>query len=411
MTSKEGTSRSAFKSRHPHLIIYAIKMIFNHYTQDQSNKHTKQIIKLCEAGHSKDRIKEEINLKDFDELYSIAKARIKNRNEKYKKTSYKNLFFNETDLRFATNESVAEYRAKRLMCKTIIEIGAGIGLQSIEFAKTCKKVIAIEIDKRKHEYAKANAEIFGIKNIDFVNEDALIALESIKEADIIFWEPERIAEEKTRTLESVKPAINQLLEKAQKITENICIELPPQIELNKIKFDCEKEYISIEGELRRIHVYFGKLKKANYSAVSLTKHARIEGDAQVEIKLKINVALDYVYEADAAVVKAGLVNEAVKDSKELYLLNDKKNVFLTSKELIKNSFFAETYNVLGKCGNKEEEIINLLQKQDCKQVILRMNIAPDKYWQERTKYESKLNGTKKLYLFSFGKEALICEKI
>lgn len=385
-------------------------MLFNHHTPEQSNQHIKQIIKLCKEGYSKDRIKDELKLKDFDELYSMAKARIKNRNEKYRKTNHENLFFNEEDLRFATNELVAEYRAKRLKCKTIIEIGSGIGLQSIEFAKTCKKVIAIEIDKRKQEYAKANAETLGIKNIEFVNQDAIIALDAIEEADVIFWEPEREAEEKTRTLESIKPSIQQILEKAQKITENICIELPPQMELNKIKFDCEKEYISIEGELRRLHIYFGKLKKANYSAVSLTTHARIEGEHQTEIKLKRDSALDYIYELDLAVVKAGLVNEAVKDS-ELYLLDDRKNVFLTSKEMIKNKFFTNTYKVLDKCENKEEEIINILQKHDCKQVILRMNIAPDKYWQERTKYEAKLNGRRTLYLFSFGKDVVICDKI
>jgi len=45
-------------------------------------------------------------------------------------------------LRFATPADVAKYRAERLYCNIIAEIGAGIGGQTIAFAEKCRKVIA-----------------------------------------------------------------------------------------------------------------------------------------------------------------------------------------------------------------------------------------------------------------------------
>jgi len=47
----------------------------------------------------------------------------------------------ETDLRFATSSVIAKYRADKLRCNSIIDACSGIGLQTIFFAKTCKKVI------------------------------------------------------------------------------------------------------------------------------------------------------------------------------------------------------------------------------------------------------------------------------
>ena len=137
-----------------------------------------------------------------------------------------------------------------------------------------QKVIAIEVDKRKHEYAKQNAKILGIKNIEFINNDAL-KLEKIPKADIIFCETEREAEEKERKIENIKPDIKKLLKKYEKTTKDVCIELPPQIK--DIPFDCEIEYLSVNHELNRLNLYFGELKKCKLSAVIAETGERLEG--------------------------------------------------------------------------------------------------------------------------------------
>ncbi len=376
-------------------------------TEETENLIAKAMILLKQGVH-KSRV---IAMPVPEEICEIAEARL--RNEKIMKTSHQGLYFNLNDLRFATNEKAANYRAKRLKCNTIIEIGSGIGLQSIAFAKECKKVIAIEVDKRKHEYAKQNAKLLGIKNIEFINNDAL-KLEKIPKADIIFCETEREAEEKERKIENIKPDIKKLLKKYEKTTKDVCIELPPQIK--DIPFDCEIEYLSVNHELNRLNLYFGELKKCKLSAVIAETGERLEGgrnsvsglpsqssEGSGKKQLEESKPLKFIHEADKAVEKAGLTGELKADI-------FKWGEFLTSEKIIKSPFIKDSFEILKKCRNKPEAI-NALNKANCGKVILRYKIDPDKYWLERKAYEEKLEGEETLYLFAFGKEILACKKI
>ncbi|MDI6737470.1 MAG: methyltransferase domain-containing protein [Nanoarchaeota archaeon] len=349
---------------------------------------------LLKQGIQKDRIC--AALKISEEACEIAAARL--RNEKTGKTSHKGLFMSLNDLRFATNEEVAKYRAKRLKCNTIIEIGSGIGLQSFEFAKTCKRVIAIEIDKRKYEYAKKNAEMLGINNIEFINADAL-KLKKIPNADIVFCETEREAEEKERKIEKLKPDIRKVLETYGKITKDICIEVPPRIK--EAAYECEKEYLSVSHGLNRLDLYFGKLRKCAISAVIAETGERLEGETK---QMEESRPLKYIHEPDKAAEKAGLLWAI--PGKGLYAYKD----FLTSKNPIKSSFIKSSFEVLHRCIGFDEAI-KALKKENCGKAILRYSISPDRYWKERKKYEDELKGGEILYLFSSGKELLVCKKI
>src|SRR3989338_5246767 len=84
------------------------------------------------------------------------------------------LQFTPEDIRWATPEIVAQYRAQRLSCDTIVDLGCGIGFQTFAFATTCKHVYAIEIDKEKIKRAENNATFLGLKNITFIHGDAWI---------------------------------------------------------------------------------------------------------------------------------------------------------------------------------------------------------------------------------------------
>ena len=164
-------------------------------------------------------------------------------------------------MRFATPDVVAEYRASRLKCNVIADFGCGIGGQSMAFAKFCKKVYAIDNDERKIEYAKRNADVRELKNIEFINSDFLDEKlkNKIKDADIIFCDPSRAAEEKERNMGSVAPIIDNILKSYPGM--DFAIEIPPQIEPEKIDYKCEKEYISLDFALNRLTLYFKKLKK------------------------------------------------------------------------------------------------------------------------------------------------------
>jgi len=350
---------------------------------------------LLKQGIPKEKIAKALGISE--DACEIAAARL--RNEKLGKTSYNNLYMTLTDLRFATNEEVAKYRAERLKCGHIVEIGCGIGLQSIAFAKTCKKVTAIDIDERKVGYAGKNAAEAGVKNIEFMHGDALKLAKNIKKADIVFCETERDAEEEERKIENIRPDIKKELETCGKLTKDICIEVPPQVK--EIPFDCEKEYLSVGHELNRLDLYFGKLQKADISAVALPAGDRLEKKGEEE--LSPSPPLKYLYETDGAVKKAGL--EPYIPAKGLFICGE----YLTSEKKLESPFFKAVFEIRRKCRGLKE-IMSALKKEGCGKVILRIKISPNKYWEERKKYESGLEGNETCHLFSAKNEMLVCKK-
>lgn len=318
------------------------------------------------------------------------------------------LHYRDEDLRWATHELAAEYRAQRLKCKTIVDIGCGIGFQSFAFAKTCKKVYAIEIDKEKIKLAEKNAMILGWKNIEFIHGDALSGnvLKQLKNVDIVFCDPERSPEERKRNVATIKPSIPELLRKYGALTGNIAIEFPPQI--TEIPFDCEQEYLSIDGALNRLTLYFGDLKRCERSAVILPGKEKVCSAEEATLK-ETDTLSEYLYEADPAVVKADLLAELSEETgAELY--GEGKAVFFTSDKKVKSPFFKNTFKVVDMCAQEEQEIITALQKHKAGKVILRMPVDPSEYWKIRKKMEVKLTGDKTYALLYIGNEAVIAEK-
>src|SRR3989338_9332712 len=326
--------------------------------------------------------------------------------EKHSKAT--KLHYRDEDIRWATHELAAEYRAQRLKCKVIVDIGCGIGFQSFAFAKICKKVYAIEIDEEKIKLAKKNAQILGWKNIEFITGDDLSekVISQLEKVDIVFCDPERSPEERKRNVATIKPSIPELLKKYGALTGNIAIEFPPQI--TEIPFDCEREYLSIDGALNRLTLYFGDLKKCERSAVVLPGKERLCSDENATLK-ETELPGEYLYEADPAVVKAGLLAELSEET-DTELYEKSKSVFFTSDTKISNPYFKNAFKAVEMCAQEEHEIIAALQKHHAGQVILRFSVDPKEYWRIRKKIEAKLTGDKTYALLYIGKEAVIVEK-
>ncbi|XP_063915010.1 trimethylguanosine synthase-like isoform X3 [Zophobas morio] len=131
-----------------------------------------------------------------------------------------------------TPEQIAKHIAKRCTCDVIIDSFCGAGGNSIQFAFTCKRVIAIDIDPRKIELARNNAEIYGVADrIEFIVGDFFQLAGGLK-ADVVFFSPPwggpSYLREPVYDLESMLQPfpISKLLEVGRAITSNIAVFLP-----------------------------------------------------------------------------------------------------------------------------------------------------------------------------------------
>ncbi|CAF1054430.1 unnamed protein product [Didymodactylos carnosus] len=171
-----------------------------------------------------------------------------------------------------TPEKIARHIAKRCQCDVIIDAFCGVGGNAIQFAFTCKKVIAIDIDPKKIECARQNARIYGVEDrIEFVQGD-FIKLASTLKADIVFLSPpwggpsydliELFDLEKNIELNGF-----HVFQTAQNISKNIAYFLPRNINIAQvISLACDGSSMEFEqhflnNRLKTVTAYFGELAK------------------------------------------------------------------------------------------------------------------------------------------------------
>ncbi|MBI4152209.1 methyltransferase domain-containing protein [Candidatus Woesearchaeota archaeon] len=319
------------------------------------------------------------------------------------------LYHSAEDIRWATPEVVADYRAKRLQCKTIVDVGCGIGFQTFAFAKKCDHVFAIDIDPEKIEKAEKNAAVLWLKNITFIAGDALSpqVIRQLKNVDIVFCDPARLPEETERTTATIQPNISELLRLYGKLTDRIAIEFPPQIQ--EIPFACEREYLSWQGKLNRLNLYFGGLKKSERSAVTLPTEEQIVPQKGAVLR-EVPAPQQYLFDVDPAVVKAGLLAE-LSAKTGAALLQRGKNIVFTAPRLVKDAFFVHVYKILETVSFEQKLLLRALRKQGAGTIILRYSIDPNEYAAVRRSLEKELKGQKVVCLFRLDDQALITEEV
>jgi len=373
---------------------------------EKIDKEVRKALKLIRKGYQKDYIMEKIKAIEFskEKVYEMAKCRIKAK-EKFGEMAEK-LFFDEEGLRYSTPPIVAEYRAKRLKCKSIADISCGVGIQLSYFAKF-SKAIGVEIDGDRVKMAKLNAMVFGV-DVEIIQGDALSneIFEKI-DADCIFSDPSRKEKEEKRTFETLFPNPSKVYELYSKKTGNIAFELPPQMKREEIKLQGEKEYTSLNFRLNRLALYCGDLATCNISAISLPSEERITNEDE-KIEIGKGEAMDLLYEVDNTIIKANLLPNLVgKLSFNGYILHeDKKRVLLTSSNDYKSAFLRK-YEIIKICRFNFSEINKELKKLNAKKATLRFSIEPKEYWKIRNKIEEGLKGEKHYYIFKVNDLAII----
>lgn len=328
----------------------------------------------------------------------------------------KPVFADKEGMQLATPEIVAKYIAKRLKTGIIADLGCGIGGQVIFFAKECRKVYAVERNPEKLEYAKKNCELYGVNNVEFILGDALSESirEKVRDADIIFSDPARPLTEKERTLENLEPPITEILRLYSDVTPELAFHAPPQMPPGRIMLDCEREYLSLNGQLNRLTLYFGRLRRCERSAVVLPGESQLcSSDAP---ELKNSTLREYIYEPEPSIVKALLLNELAQKIREtgseiFFYKGDEKRTLLTSSGLIASPFFKDTYRVLGITGRDIHKMKDILRQEKAGKVVLRFDIEPEKYWGVRKALEDGLRGERTLHVFGFGDEVVVGEKV
>ncbi len=111
----------------------------------------------------------------------------------------------------------------------VLEIGPGTGFLTKEMAKRCKKIIAVEKDKRLISILKENLKEF--ENVSIVNEDILIYKIRLKKYKVVASLPYYVANLIIRELLTLKNTPSKMVLVVQKeVAQRIC-QKPPRMNL------------------------------------------------------------------------------------------------------------------------------------------------------------------------------------
>ncbi|XP_064549434.1 trimethylguanosine synthase [Drosophila montana] len=170
-----------------------------------------------------------------------------------------------------TPEKIAKQTARRLASDVVVDAFCGCGGNAIQFANTCSRVIAIDIDANKLAMAKQNARIYGVSHkIEFIHADFLqFARATRLRPDVVFlsppWGGPDYLKQATFDIEQhlLPLGATRLMQHARRLTDNIGFFLPRNsniqqvIALSHIGQQCEVEHNYLDTRLVAITAYYG----------------------------------------------------------------------------------------------------------------------------------------------------------
>lgn len=239
------------------------------------------------------------------------------------------MYFDRAGLEMSSAELISTYRAQRFASyPRVADLGCGIGGDAIGLAAH-SHVFAVDRDSVRLALTIANATAYG-------HQSQLNAVEADLETmspfavDALFFDPARRDNRGKRifSLAHYRPPLT-ILDRWLPYTSNWGIKVSPGVKLSEIPQQASVEFISVNGELREAVLWYGDLRTAaKYKATLLPDSAQLASDAACDAP-PISTPLRYLFEPDAAIIRAQLVQHvatrnglAMLDPQIAYLTGD-----------------------------------------------------------------------------------------
>jgi hypothetical protein len=231
------------------------------------------------------------------------------------------MLFTEAGLEQASRLKVAAIHAGRFRSagiKQVADLGCGIGAESMALASLGIEVRAFEIDEvtaavatyNLAPFENASVEIADVETLDLSGFEALYFDPARRE----LHGPKKASTQRHFDPNNFSPNYNFVIEQA--LTKPTGIKLGPGHDKKQIPEDCEAQWVSVDGDLVELGLWFGTLARENVSRSALL----IDSTGQHEItsaeKESSNADLaelgEYVYEPDNALIRSGLIADFAK---------------------------------------------------------------------------------------------------
>jgi SAM-dependent methyltransferase len=226
------------------------------------------------------------------------------------------LYFTPDGLAQATSPVIAAYHAARLAAsgaKTVVDLGCGIGMDTLALAQAGLNVLALERDPTRLVFARANARVRGVEDRITFRQEEVTDLNW--QADAAYWDPSRRVGADLRRVsrygELYEPPLDFLARIRTRVRLGGCIKLSPALPDEALdELEARVEFLSEARECKEACVWFGDVQGVSEdksgAAVLLTpEHPLVLEPAEDPSDPSTGAVGSYLFDPDPAVLRAG----------------------------------------------------------------------------------------------------------
>ena len=280
---------------------------------DNKTDVVKLVSKLRSAGHEPGLV-----------AAVLTQAKLRRRGESKFGEFAARMLFTEAGLEQSSRLRVAAQHAGRFRVagvSSVADLGCGIGAESLAFAAAGLQVRAFELDEVTAAVATYNLLPFENAEVQQADVTTLDFVDS-QPAEALYFDPARreLGGPKRATTvrkfdpEEFSPNFDWVVERCQsKGVAAAGIKLGPGHPHEAIPDGCEAQWVSVDGDLVELALWFGKAARPGIlrSALLLTQggHHELNSASTEGAHAPLGELMDFVYEPDNAVVRSHLIGE------------------------------------------------------------------------------------------------------
>lgn len=219
----------------------------------------------------------------------------------------------------SSSEATAAFKASLVQGRLLIDLTGGFGADSYYFARSFEQVIHVEQNTELSEIANYNYKVLQADNIKTINTTAAAFLDSFAgHADVFYLDPARRGDrsQKLHLLQDCEPDILTLLPLLLRKADKVLLKASPMLDIDMAVSQLGKVanvwVVAVQNECKEV-LY---LLQQNPPAEPEIEAVNIKADGHLStftftteqeqtIEAPYSDPLTYIYEPNAAVLKAG----------------------------------------------------------------------------------------------------------
>lgn len=258
------------------------------------------------------------------------------------------MLFTEAGLEQATRLQVAALHAGRYVragLTSVADLGCGIGADALAFAGAGLIVHAVDADEVTAAITTYNLAPFPEARVSHGTAEET----DLSDVESVYLDPARRTSGHTNTSrlassDDYSPSLDFAFGLAQKLPTGI--KLGPGFDRDLIPQDCEAQWISVNGEVVEVGLWFGPLKREGITRAALVMNSdgmhELTSAADSE-DTEVGELGKYIFEPDGAVIRARLIGDIAR-SIGAHMLDE--HIAYMSSDVSVSTPFASTFEVV-----------------------------------------------------------------